>query len=1057
MTTELALATLHLELATSKRIDIHFGVAVAAASILYSLNYEISVLSALAMLLAVLLSIGVCLSPLYSPYAYRRLRLSAPCQNPTEATIVLAEIGGKLHSHPLTFRESDGAKLIPRFEHERVYFENTSPGKMGQFEFERVSCPINLPIRRYITRVNERDTQNAAKLIAYYGENKFDIPLPEVWKLVLEQAQSPFFLFQMFCVLLWTLDEYWYFAVFTLFMLVMFEFVVAQNRRKNNEVARLMLRPAHPVWVKRAGSWRNVLSSQIVPLDIVGITKDAVTPLPCDLLLVHGACVVNEAMLTGESTPKMKDSVCSDQDVNLDEPISMPIEESRFVLLGGTFIFDARPDAESLSDDAPPDIMAIGVAIRTGYETTQGSLMRVILHAGERVTVDSNREAYAFMFCLVVIACIAAGYVLMEGLKDPDRSQWKLFLHCIMIVTSVVPPELPMELSLAVTTSLSNLIQKHSVYCTEPYRIPYAGKIDVCCFDKTGTLTSDDLRVRMVVDTHLNDVSEDVKEIIALCQSMVVLHGQVAGDTTETAAWRHLEDSFMAIPSSKGNITLDRLMSKDGNEYNVVKKLPFDSSLRRMTVIVRKNSDSDRLVLTKGAPEALQPLLRQVPENYQATYTQLAERGLRVLCLARTSASADVIKQTRSQIESNLEFQGFLALDSPLKVDATKVVKELKEAGHRVIIITGDSASTAMEVGRQVGISDGTTMVGTDLTELEQSRLSQPEVTSQLLQVSVFARVSPAQKESVISHLSKAGKVTLMCGDGTNDAGALKSADVGVSVISHPQLEQAEREGANKNSSVENLIKSQTVHIQLGDASIASPFTAKSPRVSTVLDIVRQGRCTLVTTIQMFKILAVNGMLHSIIMTALFLRGVRQGDFQSTLYGFLVAVVFALLSFTQSENELTARRPVSRIFSWPVIVSIAGQSIIHVIALFSITGLVVPEQKIDPDAEFQPNLINTIVYISGFTLQANVFAVNYRGYPFMTGFFENKRFSRVIFFMWTVSYVLALGLAPNFLLSILELVELPQSIQSSLCSLLALDTALTFAWELFIVRGILGG
>lgn len=122
--------------------------------------------------------------------------------------------------------------------------------------------------------------------------------------------------------------------------------------------------------------------------------------------------------------------------------------------------------------------------------------MRTILFSTERVSVES-KETYYFLGILLVFAIIACNYVVQETLKDPDRSRYKLILRCIMILTNVVPPELPMELSMAVNYSILQLVQK-SIYCTEPFRIPNAGKVGVCCFDKTGTLTKNDLVIRGV-------------------------------------------------------------------------------------------------------------------------------------------------------------------------------------------------------------------------------------------------------------------------------------------------------------------------------------------------------------------------------------------------------------------------------------------------------------------------------------------------------------------------------------------------------------------------------
>ena len=110
--------------------------------------------------------------------------------------------------------------------------------------------------------------------------------------------------------------------------------------------------------------------------------------------------------------------------------------------------------------------------------------MRKILFATERVNINSQ-ETFFFIGILVVFAVVSSAVVLYGGLFDESRNQFKLILHCVMIVTSVVPPELPMELSLAVTNSLQALVQ-HLVYCTEPFRIPFAGRVNILCFDKTG-------------------------------------------------------------------------------------------------------------------------------------------------------------------------------------------------------------------------------------------------------------------------------------------------------------------------------------------------------------------------------------------------------------------------------------------------------------------------------------------------------------------------------------------------------------------------------------------
>jgi P-type E1-E2 ATPase len=160
--------------------------------------------------------------------------------------------------------------------------------------------------------------------------------------------------------------------------------------------------------------------------------------------------------------------------------------------------------------------------------------MRKILFAANRNTKQSL-ETFYFIGILVVFAVMASTTVLYHGYTDENRNKFKLFLHCIMIITSVIPPELPMELSLAVTTSLAALA-KCLVYCTEPERIELAGKLTVMCFDKTGTLTKD----RMMLDGLLCNQEQPVllsfSDAVADPLTPVVTDGMLKVDDIKASA-----------------------------------------------------------------------------------------------------------------------------------------------------------------------------------------------------------------------------------------------------------------------------------------------------------------------------------------------------------------------------------------------------------------------------------------------------------------------------------------------------------------------------------------
>lgn len=127
------------------------------------------------------------------------------------------------------------------------------------------------------------------------------------------------------------------------------------------------------------------------------------------------------------------------------------------------------------------------MVMNTGFHTTKGKLARTVLYSKEG-DGSENKEAFFLLFILLIVSVISSIYVLIQGLKDEERNKDKLFIRCITIVTSVVPPELPMIMTMAINNSLTYL-RKKRLFCTEPHRMKLAGKVEVCVFDKTGTLT----------------------------------------------------------------------------------------------------------------------------------------------------------------------------------------------------------------------------------------------------------------------------------------------------------------------------------------------------------------------------------------------------------------------------------------------------------------------------------------------------------------------------------------------------------------------------------------
>ncbi|KAH9871013.1 hypothetical protein J1614_006587 [Plenodomus biglobosus] len=1053
------------------------------------------------------------------------------------------------------------------------------------------------------------------RLTQHYGTNAFDIPVPTFTELFKEHAVAPFFVFQVFCVGLWMLDDYWYYSLFTLAMLVMFEStVVWQRQRTLNEFRGMSIKP-YEILVYRQKKWQEIMSDKLLPGDVVsaGRTKED-SGVACDMLLLEGSAIVNEAMLSGESTPVLKESVQLRPGEARIEPEGL---DKNSFLWGGTKALQVSHGTNAEEDGAtvsrlesgvppPPDNGAVAVVIKTGFETNQGSLVRTMIFATERVSAN-NVEALYFILFLTVFAVAASWYVWQEGVRL-DRQRNKLLLDCVLIVTSVVPPELPMELSLAVNTSLAAL-SKYAIFCTEPFRIPFAGQVDVACFDKTGTLTGEDLVVDGIAGLSLGDpsvkagpdgahtglakvtdVATETTLVLATAHALVKLDdGETVGEPMEKATLESLGWKLGA----KDTLTANSTTAKSHAEIvQIRRRFQFSSTLKRQssvaTVVVNNQKTGRKVRSTiaavKGAPETIRKMLVNTPPNYEETFKHFTRNGGRVLALAYKYLSEEgewgqnrVNDLKREQVESDLHFAGFLVLQCPLKPDAIEAVRALNESSHRVVMITGDNPLTAVHVAKQVEIVDrdcyildapendesgekvvwrsvdDKTSIPVDFTkpldpEILQTKdicitgyalskfMDNPGWSQILRHAWVYARVSPRQKEEILLGLKDCGYTTLMAGDGTNDVGALKQAHIGVALLNgtrddldrigehfrntqmknvyekqcslmtrfnqppppvpvmiahlyppgptNPHYEKAVEAQAKKkglapgangaaNGSAGTLVaqqpgqaqpqaagnvmqqmqekmmlsemeelNSEPPTIKLGDASVAAPFTSKLANVVAIPNIIRQGRCTLVATIQMYKILALNCLISAYSLSVLYLDGIKFSDGQVTISGMMMSVCFLSISRAKTVEALSKERPQHNIFNTYIIGSVLGQFAIHIITLIYVSQYVQRVEPKDPnpdlEKDFEPSLLNSAIYLLQLIQQISTFAINYQGRPFRESIRENKG---MYYGLVTVSGV-AFSCATEFIPALnekLKMVPFTTDFKIMITSIMALD------------------
>lgn len=582
-----------------------------------------------------------------------------------------------------------------------------------------------------------------------FGPNIIDINEKSTSQLLVDEVLHPFYVFQVFSILLWSFDEYYYYATCIFIISVISVGNTLIETKQTLKRMREMARFECDIRVLRSGYWTTVKSSDLSPGDIYEVSDPSINTFPCDSVLLSGDCIVNESMLTGESVPVSKFPATNEA---LHSFVSGPgqgstvsPEISKHFLYCGTKIVQVR---RPQGPDAQLDV-AVAMVTRTGFTTTKGALVRSMLFpkpSGFKFYQDS----FKYIGVMAMIAVI--GFTISTiGFIRMEMETSLIIFRALDIITIVVPPALPATLTIGTNISLSRLRDK-LIFCISPNRVNVGGKLDVVCFDKTGTLTEDGLDV---LGLHVNETVSGSKKFTDLLHTVddvipsgEVHFGKLAKDENETTrnafiamlttchSLRTIDDELVGDPLDVKMFEYtgwefdeelgSKLFAKDYTHSNpvpithpssgttpettlgVIHSFEFVSKLRRMSVMVKSLASKDITVYTKGAPEVMTEICdpKTFPSDYEELLHYHTHRGYRVIACAKKSLRSSVTTKkaramSRQDVESGMEFMGFIVFENKLKASTTAVIEELNGAGIRTVMCTGDNALTAISVARE--------------------------------------------------------------------------------------------------------------------------------------------------------------------------------------------------------------------------------------------------------------------------------------------------------------------------------------------------------------------
>ena len=510
-----------------------------------------------------------------------------------------------------------------------------------------------------------------------------------------------------------------------------------QEYRAGREAERLSEMVRATATVIRNGKPREVKIREIVPGDIIDLFAGDM--VPADLRIISCKDLfINQASLTGESFPVEKAA----------EPLtpksSSPSDLTNMAFMGSSVISGT----------------AIGVVAKTGLETRFGALSKRLALISVESSFDKGIRSFTWLMIKAMVALVLVIFAINAFLKG-DITQSLLF--SLSVAVGLTPEMLPMLVAINLSKG-AIAMSKKDVIVKRLNAIQNFGAMDVLCTDKTGTLTLD----KIVVERHCDVVRKEDDDVLRMAY---------INSFYQTGLKNILDRAIL---------THEKILIK---QYKKVDEVPFDFSRKVMSVVVE--ADGKHRIIVKGAPEEIYRRCTKfeldgeildldeaklVLVELQNEYNDLSSEGFRVLAIAYKDFDQPKNVYTKDD-EQNLILKGYIAFLDPPKPSVKKTIETLNNLGIEFKVLTGDNELVTKKICSDVGLNIRGFATGEQVEKADDASLGEMVKTT-----TVFARLSPLQKERVIHALHKNGHIVGYLGDGINDAPALKAADVGISV-----------------------------------------------------------------------------------------------------------------------------------------------------------------------------------------------------------------------------------------------------------------------------------